>query len=106
MAIGLGLILVIRPLAAWLVLGGSSCATRASALVIAFYGIRGIGSIYYVAYATSHVELADKGSLWATVAFTIVASTVIHGFTAGFAVERATQGEDTEQREKRADCVG
>ena len=95
--IGLGLILVVRPLSAWLALGGRTCATRRERAVIAFYGIRGIGSIYYVGYATSHVELADKGSLWATVAFTIVASTVIHGFTAGFAVERATQPDESDK---------
>ncbi len=94
--IGLGLILIVRPLAAWLVLDRRSCATARERAVIAFYGIRGIGSIYYVAYATSHMQMADNGSLWATVAFTILASTVIHGFTAGFAVERATQPQGPE----------
>jgi sodium/hydrogen antiporter len=88
-AIGLALLLVIRPLAGWLSLAGLAQPTRERA-VIAFYGIRGIGSIYYVAYATSHIDLVDKGGLWATVAFTIVASTLVHGFSAGLAVERAT----------------
>jgi len=54
-----------------------------------WFGIRGIGSVYYLAYATSKIELADEAALWATVAFTVVLSTVVHGLTAGVAVERA-----------------
>ncbi len=101
MAIGLALILVIRPLTAWLSLSGPACVSRRERAAVAFFGIRGIGSIYYVAYATSHIEMADKGSLWATVAFTIVASTVVHGFTAGMAVERATQAAQLDARAGR-----
>lgn len=52
--------------------------------------MRGIGSIYYLAYAGNHVALINEETLWATVAFTIVLSTVVHGLTAGIAVERAT----------------
>lgn len=87
--IGLALIFLIRPLCAWLVLWGTELGWRSRA-VVAFYGVRGIGSIYYLAYAGHHVELVDEGALWATVAFTIVLSTTIHGLTAGIAVERAT----------------
>jgi NhaP-type Na+/H+ or K+/H+ antiporter len=87
--IGLALIFVIRPLVAWSVLWGTDLGWRSRA-VVAFYGVRGIGSIYYLAYAGHHVELVDEGALWATVAFAIVLSTAIHGLTAGIAVERAT----------------
>lgn len=87
--IGLALVFVIRPLTGWLALARSPLSTRERA-VIAFYGVRGIGSIYYLAYATSHVELANEEVLWATVAFTIVLSIAVHGITAGIAVERAT----------------
>lgn len=92
-AIGVALIFVIRPLAGWLALAGQPYGSRRERAVIAFYGIRGVGSIYYIAFATSHADMDDKGALWAIVAFTIVVSTVVHGFTAGIAVERAT-GED------------
>ncbi len=87
--IGLALILLIRPLTGWIALSGVITDHRERA-VIAFYGVRGIGSVYYIAYATSHVDLVDKGPLWATVAFTIAASTVVHGFTAGLALDHAT----------------
>lgn len=88
-AIGILLLLVIRPLTAWLSLKGTMQHRRERA-VVAFYGVRGIGSIYYIAYAGSHQDLVNEAALWAIVAFTIVISTVIHGFTAGIAVERAT----------------
>jgi NhaP-type Na+/H+ or K+/H+ antiporter len=88
--IGISLIFIIRPLVAWLSLARAGLPTRERA-VVAFYGIRGIGSIYYLAYAGHHVDLVDEGALWATVAFTIIVSATVHGSTAGMAVERATR---------------
>lgn len=85
-AIALGLLFVVRPLAGWM----STLRTglpSADRLVIAFYGVRGIGSIYYLGYAASHLELVNEGQLWATVALTILLSTVVHGFTAGPVVD-------------------
>ena len=79
--IGFGLILVIRPIAGMLGLIGTPLSLRARA-VVAIYGVRGIGSLYYIGYASTHVEFIDEGPLWALVAFTIFASTVIHGLTA------------------------
>jgi sodium/hydrogen antiporter len=57
---------------------------------VSFYGVRGIGSVYYLAYAGHHLELVNEYQLWSTIAFTILASTLVHGLTAGFAVERVT----------------
>lgn len=84
--IGFGLILVIRPVAGMVGLIGTPLSLRARA-VVAVYGVRGIGSLYYIAYASTHVEFIDEGALWAVAAFTIFASTVIHGLTATATVE-------------------
>ena len=84
--IGFGLILVIRPLAGMFGLLGSSLNRRDRA-VVSFYGVRGIGSVYYLGYASTHVEFIDEGPLWALVAFTIFASTVIHGLTASATID-------------------
>jgi NhaP-type Na+/H+ or K+/H+ antiporter len=89
LAIALGLILVARPLIGWLALSGSTLATR-ERLVVAVYGVRGIGSIYYLAYAAAHIDLVNKEQLWAIVATTILGSTVLHGLTAGLAMEKVT----------------
>ena len=86
-AIGLALIFGVRPLVGWLALAGSAMPRR-ERLVVAFYGVRGVGSIYYLAYAGTHVDMVNNAALWATVAFTILVSTVVHGLTAGLAVER------------------
>jgi sodium/hydrogen antiporter len=83
--IGFGLILVIRPIAGILGLFWTPLGLRARA-VVAVYGVRGIGSLYYLGYASTHVEFIDEGSLWAVVAFTIFASTVVHGLTASVSV--------------------
>jgi len=86
-AIGALLILVIRPLVGWISLARTRLSARERAIV-SFYGIRGIGSIYYVSYATAQVELVNENEIWATVAFTILASTLVHGLTAGIVIER------------------
>ena len=88
--IGAALIFIIRPLSGWLSLLGTMDRAR-ERHVIAFYGVRGVGSIYYLAYAGAHAELTNEAELWAIVAFTILLSTIVHGFTSGAAVERATE---------------
>jgi NhaP-type Na+/H+ or K+/H+ antiporter len=100
-AIGAALLFVIRPLLGWLSLIGTMERHRERA-VVAFYGVRGIGSIYYLAYAGSHAELANEAELWAVVAFTVLLSTVVHGFTAGVAVERVTEDEEERAAEETA----
>ncbi len=49
---------------------------------VAFFGIRGVGSLYYLAWATNEAEFADTGWLWSTVAFTIAFSVLVHGIAA------------------------
>jgi NhaP-type Na+/H+ or K+/H+ antiporter len=91
--IALALIFLIRPLAGWISLSGTDLLGR-ERLVVAAYGVRGIGSIYYLGYATSHLSFVNEGQLWATIALTILISTVVHGLTAGAAVRRVTEQED------------
>ena len=93
--IALALIFIIRPIVAWISLSSSTFKTR-ERLVVAFYGIRGVGSIYYLSYAATHLELPNAPQLWAIIAVTIIVSTVVHGFSAGFAIDRATQKAEGE----------
>ena len=88
-AVALALVFVIRPLAGWLALAVaprpahlSGGLTRGERIAVAFFGIRGIGSIYYLAYAAGELHGEVPRSLWATVAFTIVVSVVVHGVLA------------------------
>ncbi|MFN0280608.1 MAG: cation:proton antiporter [Kineosporiaceae bacterium] len=79
-------VLVVRPVTAWLSLLGGAGRVGAGALgprerlVTAFFGVRGVGSIYYLAYATGQADFGGtERVLWSTVTFTIVLSVVVHG---------------------------
>jgi NhaP-type Na+/H+ or K+/H+ antiporter len=96
-AVALALIFIIRPLVGWVSLSGTDLLGR-ERLVVAAYGVRGIGSIYYLSYATSHFPFTNTGQLWATIALTILISTVVHGLTAGTAVQRVTEEESNPTR--------
>ena len=85
MAIGIAL-LIIRPLIGIVSLSNSGLNFKHKAL-ISFYGIRGIGSIFYLAYAAEQVDLVDADILWSTTATVILLSAVIHGFTANIFVK-------------------
>ncbi|MFG1675912.1 cation:proton antiporter [Micromonospora sp. NPDC049282] len=79
--VGLALLLVIRPLVGWLSLRGAP--GRASEhWVISLFGIRGVGSFYYLAYATSKTDFPQAELLWATVGLVVVVSVVAHGIAA------------------------
>lgn len=79
-AIGLLLILVIRPVTAWLSLSGIKMRPS-ERWVTAAFGVRGVGCVYYLAYAGSDFA-EDLPWLWATVGFTVVLSVVVHGVAA------------------------
>ncbi|MFG2074952.1 cation:proton antiporter [Nonomuraea maritima] len=81
-AVGLLLLLVIRPLAGWLTQWRGPAGPR-ERLVISFFGIRGIGSLFYLAYALGQADFGvPADELWAVTGFTVVASVVLHGVTA------------------------
>jgi NhaP-type Na+/H+ or K+/H+ antiporter len=76
-----GTVLLLRPLTAWLSLRGSA-VPAVEQRTIAFFGVRGIGTFYYVAYGLSHASFADPALIWATAACAVLVSIVIHGVTA------------------------
>lgn len=80
-AIGLAILLVVRPVAGLIAMIGSPQPWR-ERLLMSFLGIRGIGSIYYVAYAINHGSFGNSERLWAIVGFIILASILIHGVSA------------------------
>ncbi len=85
----LGLLTVIRPAAGWIALIGTDLSRR-DRLVVSVYGVRGIGSIYYLCYAGTHMEFANETQLWSLVGLAIVLSTLLHGFTVGWAMDNVS----------------
>lgn len=89
-AVGMLLVLLIRPAAGMLALNahasecrvGDHVLTRGERASAAFFGVRGVGSLYYLAYATGETNFAQPQLLWATVTFTIVISVLVHGVSA------------------------
>ncbi len=80
-ALGVFLVFCVRPTFARLALL-HGCGTTQERRVIAFFGIRGIGSIFYLTYALGEAKFVEVDLLWATVAFVILLSVVLHGVTA------------------------
>jgi sodium/hydrogen antiporter len=73
------LLLVIRPVSVAVALYGSRISTTQRRL-IGWFGIRGIGSIYYLAYAVNHGLNADLAqTLGALTLLVIAVSVVVHG---------------------------
>ncbi|WP_153504943.1 cation:proton antiporter [Cumulibacter manganitolerans] len=76
------LLFVIRPAFGWLSVARAGQFSRGERAAVAFFGVRGIGSLYYLAYATTHGNFAQIDWLWATVGLTVVASVLVHGIAA------------------------
>lgn len=75
------LVFVIRPLAGLAGLWGSSLPWPGR-LAVAFLGIRGMGTLYYLSYGQNQAAVDDVDRLWATASFAILLSILIHGVTA------------------------
>ncbi|RZT86892.1 sodium/proton antiporter (CPA1 family) [Pseudonocardia sediminis] len=80
-AVAVALVLVVRPLVARLSLWGGP-GTGGQKTAIAIFGIRGIGSFYYLAYATTHAPFTGVDLLWATTGLVVVVSVLVHGVAA------------------------
>ena len=79
--IGLAVVFVVRPIAGLIAMTGSGQPWR-ERLLLAFLGIRGVGSVYYLAYGINHGDFGDSERLWAVVGFIILVSILVHGVTA------------------------
>lgn len=79
--VAIAIVLVVRPAAGMLGLARSKMSGPERGAV-AFFGIRGVGSFYYLAYASNQVEFINVEQLWAITALVVIISVVVHGVTA------------------------
>ena len=75
-------LLVVRPVAGSLGLAGG-CGTRSQRSAMAFFGVRGVGSVYYVAYGLGAATFAGADDVLAVVGLVVIGSVLLHGTTAG-----------------------
>ena len=75
------LFVVVRPVSVWLGLLGAPIS-RDQRLLISWFGIRGIGSIYYLMYAINHdLPRPLAGQIIAITLATVTVSIVLHGIS-------------------------
>jgi NhaP-type Na+/H+ or K+/H+ antiporter len=87
------LLLVIRPVAAGMGMIGST-ATRLQRAFIGWFGIRGIGSIYYLMYAIVHGVSEETARLLTGLTLAVVAtSVVVHGVSVTPLMRRYSEAE-------------
>ena len=94
------IVLVVRPVSVWAVLRQGSMSTHQRRLM-GWFGIRGIGSIYYLALAlVSGVQGTMAGELFGAVLTSIALSILLHGISATplmTAYERRSQRKTARQ---------
>lgn len=81
--IGLAFLFIIRPIAALIGLIGVKIPMHEK-LAISFFGIRGVGSFFYLSFALDKIDFADANELWSIVGFIVMVSIILHGVTASF----------------------
>ena len=73
-----------------------------SLCTLAFFGIRGVGSFYYLAYALNAAPFDQAERLWAIVGLIVLMSVLLHGLTVTPAMRFLDKlhGRDPDAREK------
>lgn len=71
------MLLVIRPLAGWISLPGIK-RPKLELAIISFFGIRGLGLVYYLSYGFRHASFQSEYSLWGTLGLIIAVSILMH----------------------------
>ena len=91
------LVFVVRPVSGYVALIGARLAPP-ERWAIAFFGIRGVGSIYYLAYGLSSASFREQERLWSILVTVLVVSILVHGISSAPAMHLV----DEEQRRRRS----
>lgn len=86
-------ILLIRPVIAYISLVGTTLNPHQK-LVSAFFGIRGMGSLFYLSFGLNEIAFDSEDELWAIVIFCIGCSILIHGLTASTVINYLRKGKE------------
>lgn len=87
MIFGLVTLLIIRPVCSLpsLLKNGFSRKEKA---IVSFFGIKGVGSLFYLSFGVEQASFSDTDEIWSIVTFIVVGSIFIHGFTATRLMEK------------------
>ena len=93
-SVALIMIFLIRPVIGYLSLLGTDL-NKFQKFVLSFYGIRGIGSVFYLAYALTSADFKDSEKLFEITIAIIFFSVLIHGLTAHRVQKRIYKHDST-----------
>lgn len=103
----LAILLIVRPIAVWIAFWGAPLSAL-SKFLMGFFGIRGIGTIFYLQYAFNRTGFLERKEVWALAGFTILCSILVHGITStplmGWADSRRAGRSDDVGDERVADA--
>lgn len=80
--LAVALIFVVRPVAGLIGLVGCRRLPWLDRVIVSFFGIRGIGSLYYLSFALHEGSFDQESLLWAICGCAIILSVCIHGVAA------------------------
>lgn len=106
--VALLVLFVVRPLSGQLALIGAKL-TRQERFAISFFGIRGFGSVYYLAFALGAATFSGANELWAIVGLTLVVSIAAHGVSATpmmALIDRTGRRRRHRERERSGEAEG
>ncbi len=103
--VGLLVIFAVRPVTGYLALLGSGRPLSERA-TISFFGIRGVGSLYYLAYALNQEDFGVGNTLWSVVSFVILVSIFVHGASATLVMRRLDQRSAPPKRQPVGNVEG
>lgn len=92
-AVAVALVLLVRPILGWLGLVGSPIS-RPERAGIAFFGIRGMGTIYYLAHAVTEERFPGASLIWAVSILVILLSIFVHGVAVSPVLRRLDEARD------------
>lgn len=99
-AVAVLLLLVVRPVTGWIAQLRSRTGPREQ-IVVAFFGIRGIGSLYYLAHALGKdgFSVPDR-EIWSVVTLIVLVSVALHGTAATPVISRLDRLRDRRARDR------
>src|SRR5699024_2823378 len=99
---GIAYVFLIRPVTGLMGLIGTHL-TRREKGAVSFFGIKGVGSFFYLAFALDNAGFQYESEIWAFVAFVVLISILIHGLTAPWTMKklklRYVSGEEAKPEE-------
>ena len=99
--LGLGFVFLVRPLSGYLGLLGIGMRTK-DKWAISFFGIKGIGSFFYLTFALEEADFVYQEEIWSLTAFVVLVSILVHGLTASVIVGKLAPNEPSPEEKEVA----